>query len=260
MARKRIGELLVERRAITPAQLEAGLEAQKRTRTRLGLTLIQQGVISEVMLAQVLGQSLGVATVDLTQVQIDWSAVHMLRSRFCEQHELFPFAIDGKGTADKRLMVALSDPLNRGAIEEIEFTTGVKVAPYVSTHSQIRAAVLRYYHKVAGAVPPKPPTGSVRLEPSGDEPPMVVGRELPPSAPADPSLEELITERQARALAKKQAGGGVSKDLATLFGGQGDEEDEAAQLERKFWALMRIMARKGLITREEFLKEVEGDD
>jgi hypothetical protein len=268
MTRKRIGELLVERGAITPAQLQAGLAAQKRTRARLGITLIQQGVITEVMLAQVLAQSLGLATVDLTQVQVDWSAVHMLRSRFCEQHELFPFAIEGKGTANKRLMVALSDPLNQNALEEIEFTTGLKVAPYVSTHSQIRAAILRYYHKVSdpealARVPPGVARGPVRPEPAADdEPPMVMGEEivsasnpLPAGAP-DPALEKLISERQAQA--KKKGGASVSKDLDFLFGG-GGEDDDVARLERKFWALMRIMARKGLITREEFLQEVDGE-
>jgi hypothetical protein len=271
MSRKRIGELLVERRAITQAQLDAGLAAQKRTRARLGVTLIQQGIITEVQLAQVLGQSLGLATVDLTQVQVDWSAVHMLRARFCESHELFPFAIEGKGTPAKKLMVALSDPLNHGAMEEIEFTTGLKVAPYVSTHSQIRAAILRYYHKVSDAealarAPVTVSTGSVRLEPAEDEPPMVVGEEiisasnpLPPGTP-DPALEKFIRERQSQAQAKKKAGGGVAKDLDFLFGGGGAEEDGVEKLERRFWALMRIMARKGLITREEFLKEVDGEE
>lgn len=271
MTRKRIGELLVERRAITQAQLDAGLAAQKRTRTRLGITLIQQGVITEVMLAQVLGQSLGLATVDLSQVQVDWSAVHMLRSRFCEQHELFPFAIEGKGTANKRLMVALTDPLNQNAMEEIEFTTGLKVAPYVSTHSQIRGAILRYYHKVSDAeaqarAPVSVATGSVRLEPPEDEPPMVLGEEivsasnpLPPGTP-DPALEKLISERQSQAQSKKKGGVGMSKDLDFLFGGGAEDDDEVAKLERKFWALMRIMARKGLITREEFLKEVDGGE
>jgi hypothetical protein len=81
---------------------------------------------------------------------------------------------------------------------------------------------------------------------------------LPPGTP-DPGLEKLISERQAQAQAKKKGGAGVSKDLDFLFGGSG-EDDDVARLERKFWALMRIMARKGLISREEFLQEVDGED
>ncbi len=249
MARKRIGELLLERGAISKEQLDEGLLAQKRTRQRLGVTLIQQGVLSEIQLAQVLAQSLSLATVDLNQVQVDWSAVHMLRTRFCENHELFPFAIDGKGTQNKRLLVAMSDPLNQPAIEEIEFTTGLQVSAYVSTHSQVRAAILRYYHKAtpaeaaARAVPPPPPPE--------DDPPMVMGEEIISVANPLPSTTQPG--------ATKKKSDSVSKDLDFLFGGRADEESEVEKLERRFWALLRIMQRKGLITRDEFLAEVERD-
>jgi hypothetical protein len=251
MARKRIGELLLERGAISKEQLDAGLVAQKRTRQRLGVTLIQQGVLSEIQLAQVLAQSLSLATVDLNQVQVDWSAVHMLRDRFCETHELFPFAIDGKGTANKRLLVAMSDPLNQPAIEEIEFTTGLKVGAYVSTHSQVRAAILRYYHKnsaaeaaskVAAVVPPPPPPE--------DEAPMVMGEEIISVANPIPTAAQLAGSPRRKSDA-------VSKDLDFLFGNRADEESEVEKMERKFWALLRIMQRKGLLTRDEFLAELE---
>lgn len=246
MSRKRIGELLLERRAITQQQLDAGLAAQKRTRQRLGVTLVQQGLISEVLLAQVLAQSLGLGTVDLGQVTVDWSAVHMLRARFCETHELFPFAIDGKGTANKRLLVAMSDASNQVAIDEIEFTTGQKVAPYVSTHSQVRAAILRYYHKHSPAeaaaraktlasTPPPPP----REE---DEAPTIMGEEI--ISVANPMPEPAVKKT------------GVAKDLDFLFGGR-DVESEAETMDRRFWALLRIMQRKGLLTRDEFLAELE---
>lgn len=245
MSRKRIGDILLERNAITPAQLEAGLAAQKRTRQRLGVTLVQQGLISEVQLAQALGASLNLGTVDLAQAQADWSAVHMLRARFCEAHELFPFAIDKQGPV-KRLLVALSDPLNQPAIEEIEFTTGLKVLPYVSTHSQVRAAILRYYHKhsqadaearaktVVTAVPQQAPAPVEE-----DEAPMVVG-------------EEIISMQNVLPSKKKE---GVAKDLEFLFGGTEDSEND--DLERKFWALLRAMQKKGLLSREEFLSELE---
>ena len=245
MSRKRIGDILLERNAITPAQLEAGLAAQKRTRQRLGVTLVQQGLISEVQLAQALGASLNLGTVDLAQAQADWSAVHMLRARFCEAHELFPFAIDKQGPV-KRLLVALSDPLNQPAIEEIEFTTGLKVLPYVSTHSQVRAAILRYYHKHSQADAEARAKTVVMAAPQQvqapveeDEAPMVVG-------------EEIISMQNVLPSKKKE---GVAKDLEFLFGGTEDSEND--DLERKFWALLRAMQKKGLLSREEFLSELE---
>jgi hypothetical protein len=245
MSRKRIGELLLERGAITRQQLDEGLEAQQRTRQRLGVTLIQMGVISEVQLAQVLAQSLGLATVDLVAVQVDWSAVHLLRSRFCETHELFPFAIDKAGPR-KRVMVALSDALNQAALEEIEFTTGLAVAPYVSTHSQIRAAILRYYHKVPDGlvkVAAPPVERGAPPPPPEDEPPTVVGEEIV-GHPAAPSGDLL---REARA--------STARDLDFLFGNKGEAEP-TEKLEHRFWALMRLLDRKGLVSRAEFFKEL----
>ena len=252
MARKRIGELLLERGAITKEQLDAGLAAQKRTRQRLGVTLIQQGVLTEIQLAQVLAQSLSLATVDLNQVQVDWSAVHMLRARFCETHELFPFAIDGKGTANKRLLVAMSDPLNQPAIEEIEFTTGLQVAMYVSTHSQVRAAILKYYHKAsaaevaAKAVGPAQQKAPPPAPPPDEDAPMIVGEEII-------SSHNVMPEPAA----PKKKSDSVSKDLDFLFGERADDDSEVETMERKFWALLRIMQRKGLITRDEFLAELD---
>lgn len=250
MARKRIGELLLERGAISKTQLEAGLAAQKRTRQRLGVTLISQGVLTEVQLAQVLAQSLTLGTVDLTQVQVEWAAVHMLRDRFCETHELFPFAIDGKGTKDKKLLVAMSDPLNQPAIEEIEFTTGLPVAPYVSTHSQVRAAILRYYHKASpaeAAARAKPPAP---VPPAEEDPPMVLGEEIISQTHPVPTPAQ-------QAQAGKKVNDSVARDLDFLFGARPDEETDVEKLERRFWALLRLLQRKGVLTRDEFLAEVD---
>lgn len=253
MSRKRIGELLLERKAITQEQLDAGLVAQKRTRQRLGVTLVQQGLISEVQLAQALALSLGFGTVDLAQVQVDWSAVHMLRDRFCETHELFPFAIDGKGTTNKRLLVAMSDPLDQPAIDEIEFTTGQKVAPYVSTHSQVRTAILRYYHKHS------PADAAAKAKQIAAMPPKMVKPPPPPADDDDAPMvmgEEIISAMNVMPDAPAKKKDAVSKDLDFLFGGR-DEEREGEQLERRFWALLRIMQRKGLLSRDEFLAELD---
>jgi hypothetical protein len=262
MARKRLGELLLERKVITQAQLEQGLHAQKKTRQRLGITLVQQGVLSETQLASALAASLGLPAVDLGRVQVDWSAVHMLRARFCENHEVFPFGIDGKGTASKHLLLAMSDPLNQAALDEVEFTTGLKVSACVATHSHVREAILRYYHKVT-ANPPTPSPGgtpggaTVKLIPSPaeDDGPVVMGEEIvsiPNPLPPDP-LAPAPGARPGPPVLKRVQQSGVAKDLDFLFGGKG--EDDLETMERRFWALLRVLQRKGLVTREEFIAE-----
>ncbi len=267
MAKKRVGEVLLERGAITQAQLDSALSEQKRTRRRLGATLIERGVISEAQLASVLAESLGLSAVDLQVVSVDWSAVHLLRARFCEQHELFPFAIEGKGTAQRRLVLAMADPLNQAALDEIEFTTGLAVQARIATHSQIRAAILRYYHKEGGG--PAASVGPLLAPAAHDEADVVVmGEEIisqanvipaPPPRVVDPGLEELIAQRAQQQTTQKKKGDPLLKDLDVLFGGRPQDDDAVEKLNKKFWALMRIMARKGLITRDEFQQELDED-
>ena len=270
MARKRIGELLVERGAISAAQLEEGLAHQKQSGQRLGVALIQKGFISEEQLASVLSEALEIPQIALSSVTPDWAAVHMLRARFCEQHELFPYAL-ANVAGRKQLAVAMSDPLNAGAIEQIEFTTGLKVQPQLAPVSQVRAAILRYYHKAAPGQPAATPTqgvpslGPKAPQPKRDSDDEVIEGELldePLAAAARSELEELVRARQRAALQKKAkagAGGDVSKDLDFLFGVR-SEPDQLEQLEKKFWTLMRIMARKGLITKDEFAEALEEDE
>ncbi|MCY1036874.1 general secretion pathway protein GspE [Corallococcus sp. BB11-1] len=288
MARKRIGELLVERGAITPAQLEAGLTAQRQTRQRLGVTLIGQGAITEATLAQALSEALGMPQVDLAAITPDWAAVHLLRARFCEQHDLFPFALESVG-GRRQLVVAMADPLNLTAIEEIEFTSGLKVSGRVTALSAVRGAILRYYHKVpvaagprAGATGPAParparpaPPPARAPVPVDDDEEVIVGEELPASEKTQrTSLADLIREREEQAKRRRGGGagtaaagekpkapaGGVLDDLDYLFGQAAREEpDRLEELERRFWALMRIMARKGLLTNEEFRRELDDE-
>ncbi|MFY1827486.1 hypothetical protein ACN47A_16310 [Myxococcus fulvus] len=289
MARKRIGELLLEQRAISVAQLEAGLSAHRKSGQRLGATLIAQGAITEATLAGVLSQALGMPQVDLAAVTPEWAAVHMLRARFCEQHDLFPIALESVG-GRRQLVVAMSDPLNVPAVEEIEFTTGLKVSVRVAALSAVRGAILRYYHKVpvapasgaaasparpAPAARPRPAVPATTAKPAPaapaeDDEEVIVGEELPPGETTQrTSLAELIRTReeqrkqkreQSAAKPKPASGGGVLDDLDYLFGQAREDPDRVEELERKFWALMRIMARKGLLTNEEFSRELDDED
>ncbi|MFZ5471615.1 MAG: hypothetical protein ACOZIN_19490 [Myxococcota bacterium] len=268
--RKRIGELLLERQVITADQLEEGLAHHRTTRQRLGVALIHKGFVTEEQLAQVLSEALGIPLVDLRKTSPDWSAVHTLRARFCESNDLFPYKLEGT-RGRRQLCVAMSDPLNVPAIEEIEFTTGLKVVPSLAPLSAIRAAILRYYHKVA---PDDAPEGKMTLVARGggvrvvdteakpEEGDIIVGEELPPEEKSErTALAELIQKREAQRRQRRSAAkpaSSVAKDLDYLFGEAG-EDGEVEKLERKFWALMRLMARKGLLTKEEFLAELDED-
>jgi len=290
MARKRIGEILLERGAITPEQLDAGLKAQRQTQQRLGATLVSQGAITEPMLVQALSEALEIPVVDLRTATPDWAAVHLVRARFCEQHEVFPYALESVG-GRRQLVVAMTDPLNQSAVEEIEFTTGLKVSPRVAALSGVRAAIMRYYHKAtpgAAASPsrPAPPTlpsmarGASQRPAAPATPPhprspeddeeVIVGEEVSAAeTTARTSLAEKIRQREEQQRQKRGQGEGKSRpsgtsdvldDLEYLIGDLREEPDRVEELERKFWALMRVMARKGLLTNEEFTRELDDKD
>jgi len=266
MARKRIGELLLERGAISEAQLEAALHAQQRTRQRLGVTLVSQGAITEKTLAHALSEALGVPVMDLVNRPPDWGAIHLVRARFCEQHDLFPVALENAG-GRKLLVVAMADPLDTAALQEMEFTTGLKVNVRVASLSAVRAAIQRYYHRPAPAAPA--PAAAIPEADSEDVEEIIVGEELPPGEMTRRvSLEQLIQEREKKQRLKRgqtrpatPATGDVSADLDSLFGDARAPTplDPVEEMERKFWALMRIMARKGLLTNEEFTRELDDE-
>jgi hypothetical protein len=276
MARKRIGELLLERGAITQGQLEAALQSQQQTHQRLGAALVAQGAITEKTLAHALSEALGVPVMDLTARPPDWSAIHLLRTRFCEQHELFPVALENVG-GRRLLVVAMADPLDTAAVQEMEFTTGLKVSARVAPLSAVRAAIQRYYHRAPGAAAPAPAPRAAAPETvpeagEDDVEEIVVGEELPPGENTRRvSLEELIQQREEQRRRKRtqatpaqaKRAGDISADLDSLFGdvvpAAAAPMDPVEELERKFWALMRIMARKGLLTKEEFTRELDDE-
>ena len=111
MPRKRLGELLLEKGALTQPQLDACLVAQRQTHQRLGVLLVEKGYVTEDLLASALSEALGIPLVSLEQ-SADWSAVHMLRPRFCEQNDLFPWALDRSGEK-KQLWVAMAEVKSR---------------------------------------------------------------------------------------------------------------------------------------------------
>ena len=277
MGRKRIGELLLERGVITMPQLEQGLTLHRASGQRLGVALIQKGFVTEEQLAKVLSDALGIPEVNLKTLQADWSAVHVLRARFCESNDLFPFGLE-TGRGRKSLLVAMSDPLNLSAVEEIEFTTGLKVSPRIAPLSAIRAAILRYYHKVQadtgdpGVMTVIQRGGLIQHitaeTPIPVEEEVIVGEELRPEEVSErTSLAMLIKKREEQRRQKRKSGpksslpsDALSKDLDYLFGIRSEGAGGVETLERKFWALMRIMARKGLITKDEFTQELDEED
>ncbi|HIC87250.1 MAG TPA: hypothetical protein EYP03_03330 [Aquificae bacterium] len=107
VARKNLGQLLVEKGILTEDQLAQALEAQKSTREKLGQIIVDLGLAKEDQVLQALAEQLGIPYIDLNTAEIDPSVKNLVRPELMERYECVPVR---KG--DNKLVVAMSDPTN----------------------------------------------------------------------------------------------------------------------------------------------------
>lgn len=272
MARKRLGEILIERGIINEAQLRSGLAYQRYWGHRLGAALVAKGYLTEAVLCEVLGDALALPVVDLAKVVPENEALELLAGRFCETHALVPLSIErtkGRG----KLTCAMGDPLNVPAMDEIEFTTSMKVRPVLAPLSQVQAAIRRYYFGVNVEVPSfhDLPADRSNQAAGGMD---LVGQDDPSRLPPQPEFAQAPftppplppaappptpTPRAATDLSALEGGPPAAMAPApsqTLGVDVPLDAERMEQLERNFWGLMRVLARKGVVNREEFIAAV----
>ncbi|MDF2937876.1 MAG: type secretion system protein [Paenibacillaceae bacterium] len=136
----RIGELLVMNGLITEEQLEQGLKQQVHTKKKFGEILIEQNLISERQLVEALEFQLGFPVVNIFETALDITAVQMISEALARKHCVIP--IEKK---NGKIKVAMSDPLNYDAIEEIRMATGMSVQPLIAVRSEVEQAITRNY-------------------------------------------------------------------------------------------------------------------
>ena len=140
-----LGTLLLERELINQEQLEAALEEQRATRKSLGRVLIDQGTVSESDLVATLAARIGLEFVDLVEYPVDPSAVSLISDSLARRFQAIPIAWE-----ENRLIVAMADPSNVVAIDDIRTITGADVRTVVATRSAILEAIERH-HRMEGS-------------------------------------------------------------------------------------------------------------
>lgn len=136
----RIGELLVMNGLITEEQLEQGLKQQVHTKKKFGEILIDQNLITERQLVEALEFQLGFPVVNMFETTLDIATVQMIPEALARKHCVIP--IERK---NGKIKVAMSDPLNYDAIEEIRMATGMSVQPLIAIRSEVEQAITRNY-------------------------------------------------------------------------------------------------------------------
>jgi len=137
---KHLGELLFERGVITKEQLEDALKYQKESGGLLGSILVAKGYSSEDSIAQALTTQYGFPYLPLANYEIDESVTKLIPAYVAKQYCLMP--IDRIAAA---LTITMADPLNVEAIEDVEFISKLKVQVFISTASEIKEAIDKYY-------------------------------------------------------------------------------------------------------------------
>ena len=139
---KQLGEILAERGIIAADQLKEALDVQKEEGGLLGEILVRLGFAKEEEITQALTTQFGFPYLPLDSYEIEPEIIKLIPENVARQYWLMP--IDRIGNT---LTVAMADPLNTHALEDIEFITKCKVQPFVTTISNIKEAIDNYYAK-----------------------------------------------------------------------------------------------------------------
>ena len=137
---KQLGDILLDGGLVSAAQLTGAIEEHQRSGRSLGRVLVEQGVLSEGQLVAALATQIGLRFVDLTEFAVDGSAVSRVPDSVCRRYTALPI-----GYEDGKLLVAMADPANVFAIDDIRSITGMDVKPAVATRADVIAAINRFH-------------------------------------------------------------------------------------------------------------------
>jgi type IV pilus assembly protein PilB len=137
----RLGELLVREKLISLSQLRAAQEEQQRSGGNLGYTLARLGYISDNEITSFLSQQYRVPTIDLDEYEIEPEILKLVSKEQCEKHRVIPVSRTGNS-----LIVAMADPTNLHAIDDLKFLTSYNIEPVIASETAINGAVERYYN------------------------------------------------------------------------------------------------------------------
>ena len=136
----KLGEILVRENLITSQQLREALDYQRANGGRLGSNLVKLGIISDDVITAVLSRQYGVPSINLELFQIDETTIKLISQDVALKYAVLPVSKVGA-----TLTLAMADPTNVFAMDDIKFMTGLNVEPVVASEASILASVAKYY-------------------------------------------------------------------------------------------------------------------
>ena len=138
--RRQLGEVLLDEGLVTYEQLEEATSEQSRTGKSLGRVLIDLGFVVEQDLVSALAKQIGLPFVDLAEYPVDPAAASLISDSLAKRYSALPI-----GYEDSKLVVAMSDPANVFALDDIRTITGLDIKAVVATRSDIHGAIARFH-------------------------------------------------------------------------------------------------------------------
>lgn len=141
--KKRLGDILISSGAISPEELMTALDEQKKKGKKLGETLIDSGILTELDIADALHRQLGVDMIRLEELVIPEDILRLVSESVLRKYNVIPFEFNMMNMNELR--VAMSDPMDIYAIDDLAFITNLQIEPVVSTPTEISSAIDRYF-------------------------------------------------------------------------------------------------------------------
>jgi len=136
----KLGEILVRENLISPQHLREALDYQREHGGRLGFNLVKLGLVSDDMITAVLSRQYGIPSVNLDLFNIDPSVISLIPQEVAQKHSVLPLSRVGA-----TLTLAMVDPTNVFAMDDVKFMTGLNVEPVVVAEGSIQQAIAKYY-------------------------------------------------------------------------------------------------------------------
>src|SRR3954462_13896869 len=136
----KLGEILVRENLLSAQQLRDALDYQRNHGGRLGFNLVKMGLVSDDMITAVLSRQYGVPTVNLELFDIEPSVIRLIPQEVAQKYSVLPLSRVGAS-----LTLAMVDPTNVFAMDDIKFMTGLNIEPVVVSEASVQEAISRYY-------------------------------------------------------------------------------------------------------------------
>jgi type IV pilus assembly protein PilB len=215
----RIGDLLLKEKRITPAQLQEALNYQKANGGKLGLNLVKLGFVTDEEITSLLSKQYGVPSINLSQFEIDAAVIKLIPADTAHKYQIIPLSRSGA-----TLTIAITDPTNVFAMDDIKFMTGYNVEPVVASETAVTEAIKRYYPSSAA----KPGAGPAKISMAA---PVAKKVEKPKPKPQDQAdLTKAATLEMVTKALEETTAAVVDDDVELL---QEMEQIDVASLERQ---------------------------